>query len=602
MDLAPSPFRPQADPNSGRSAKRSNSRTPRATHAFASSGAVRRSAEPAVIRNRHIGKLTAAAIVVAGAIVWTTGSSEPFTPGSSEQFQPAAQSIALAPAAPSFFFDDAVDALERMHLPNSADTPTTTASDNATALDPNLPDVTAERLAFATNFESLGAKVPKELDQAPQAIANDEAMPLFEDEPDKNAPKTAPPVELAVVPAAPVRDGIESTDDATLTNAMVDEAGINSMDGGVQLVVVSSGDTFSGILNRHGLQVDQMNKLLTNDLVKEYLSNIDVGQVLELTHDETGQLSSLTVKVGNDRRVNIDRSSSGFDVSTVELPIERVRVVTSGMIDQSLYLAAEQADLKQSTIMELANIFQWELDFAREIKTGDKFSLVYDKLFREGEYVGDGDILAAEFVRGGRSYKAIRFTTDEGVSGYFTPEGKSKRRAFLRHPVDVVRITSKFNPKRLHPVLHQIRAHRGVDYGSPHGSPIYATADGKVTYSGSKSAYGNTVILKHGQKFSTLYAHMSRISDKSQVGARVKQGDVIGYVGKTGRVTGTHLHYEFRVNGEQIDPLKVELPEAQPIDSKYLASLKTLADEMTGLMEKDLQDANERVATAYPGY
>jgi murein DD-endopeptidase MepM/ murein hydrolase activator NlpD len=162
----------------------------------------------------------------------------------------------------------------------------------------------------------------------------------------------------------------------------------------------------------------------------------------------------------------------------------------------------------------------------------------------------------------------------------------------MRHPVDVVRITSKFNPKRLHPVLHQIRAHRGVDYGSPYGSPIYATGDGRVIHSGNKSAYGKTVILKHGEKYSTLYAHMSRISDKSTVGKRVKQGDVIGYVGNTGRVTGTHLHYEFRVNGMQIDPLKVELPVAAPLAEEYLDRLSALSQEMMLLMSNSREEMN----------
>lgn len=158
----------------------------------------------------------------------------------------------------------------------------------------------------------------------------------------------------------------------------------------------------------------------------------------------------------------------------------------------------------------------------------------------------------------------------------------------MRHPVDLVRITSKFNPKRMHPVLHKIKAHRGVDYGSPHGSPIYATADGKVKFSGPYGAYGNTVILQHGQRFSTLYAHMSKISSKSKKGKRIKQGDVIGYVGRSGRVTGTHLHYEFRVNGEQIDPLKVELPAAEPLAKKYLAELRAISQEMTNQMQSVL--------------
>ena len=167
----------------------------------------------------------------------------------------------------------------------------------------------------------------------------------------------------------------------------------------------------------------------------------------------------------------------------------------------------------------------------------------------------------------------------------------------MRHPVDVVRITSHFNPNRLHPVLHKIRAHRGVDYGSPHGSPIYATADGTVKLAGTKGAYGKTVILQHGQRFSTLYAHMSKISSKSKVGKKVKQGDVIGYVGKTGRVTGTHLHYEFRVNNEQIDPLKVELPAAKPLAKQYLPELKSISSQMTAQMQSVLTDI-DKVAAA----
>ena len=611
MDLAPSTFRPHTDQNSVRGEKRRKARTIKTAQSFASTGAVRRSLEPSTIQSHHIGKLTAAAIVVAGAVVWTTGSSEPFTPDDAVQVQALnVKSIALPPAAPSFFFDDDADALERKYVPDNAEdiastAPADTSALETSALDENFPDFSAESLTPETNSAknsvTVDAEVREELRLISESFTTDEVNPPLEDAPDADTSEAALTVALASVPAIFRKDAGEAADKVAPTSAMANDAGTDASESGVQLVTVSSGDTLSGILNRHGLKVDQMNQLLTNDLVKEYLSNIDIGQVLKLTQDEAGLFSKLTVKVGKDRRVNIDRTASGFDVTTVELPIERRQLVSSGKIDQSLYLAAEQANLKQSTIMELANIFQWELDFAREIREGDQFSLVYDKLYREGEYIGDGDILAAEFVRGGKSYKAIRFTTDEGDTGYFTPEGKSKRRTFLRHPVDVVRITSKFNPERLHPVLHQIRAHRGVDYGSPHGSPIYATADGTVTYSGAKNAYGNTVVIKHGRKFSTLYAHMSRISDKSQVGARVKQGDVIGYVGNTGRVTGTHLHYEFRVDGKQIDPLKVELPAAAPIDSKYLADLKKLSDEMSALMDKALQELNdERVATASP--
>ena len=364
------------------------------------------------------------------------------------------------------------------------------------------------------------------------------------------------------------------------------------------VVAVAPGNTLSGILNDHGVKIDQMPRLLTDDTVKQYLSNLKIGQELEIQQLPDGEFQSMTTRVGEDKRITINRIDNDFDVASVDLPLEKERVVTSGTIQQSLYLAAQQADLKQSTIMELADIFQWELDFAKDIRKGDQFSLVYDRLYRDGRYIGDGDILAAEFIRGGKMHRAIRFTTDDGVTGYYSPDGKSKRRTFMRHPVDVVRITSRFNPNRLHPVLHQLRAHRGVDYGSPIGSPIYATADGKVAYSGVKGAYGNTVILQHGKKFSTLYAHMSKIAEKSKTGTRVKQGDVVGYVGKTGRVTGPHLHYEFRVDNKQIDPLKVELPAAQPIDAKYLPELKALSDEMTAQMRSVVPSSDQQVASA----
>ena len=268
--------------------------------------------------------------------------------------------------------------------------------------------------------------------------------------------------------------------------------------------------------------------------------------------------------------------------------------MTSGTIDQSLYLAAEKANLNQSTIMTLAEIFQWELDFQNDIRKGDHFSIIYDRLYRDGKYVGDGEILAAEFVRGDRVHRAIRFTNDEDVTAYYSPDGKAKGRSFNRHPVDIVRITSKFNPNRMHPVLHTIRAHKGVDYGAPHGSPIKAVADGRVSYSGNRNAYGKTVIIKHDSKRTTLYAHMSRIDKLSKVGTKVKRGDVIGYVGKTGRVTGTHLHYELRINGVHVDPLKVELPSPPPLAAKDLPKLKAISNELIAQM----RSVNELVSDA----
>ncbi|MFK7857496.1 MAG: peptidoglycan DD-metalloendopeptidase family protein [Granulosicoccus sp.] len=520
-------------------------------------GAVRRSVENEEKRPAHLGKLATAAVVVVGAVIWNSGASETFAPFT--DLKP--ETVHAALTSPAFFFDDDADALNRnaaQMLPNSV-----------IHIETSPGDINANAIAIPA-AQDIGESLDVSAPGATSTLKADAELV-------KRAPETA----------------LLTDSDDTQPPAFEDAANPT----GPERVTVALGDTLSEILNRHGLKTDQMRGLLTNAIVKENLSNIDIGQVFDIVRDDAGKFQSLTTRVGYDRRVNITRTDFGFDVSTEELSIERQRVATSGEIDQSLYLAAEQANLKQSTIMELANIFQWELDFAREIRQGDRFSLVYDRLHREGEYIGDGDILAAEFVRGGKSYKAIRVTTDDGVSGYYSPEGQSMRRTFMRHPVDVVRITSKFDPNRLHPVLHKIRAHRGVDYGSPHGSPIYATADGRVIFSGNKNAYGKTVILKHGDKFSTLYAHMSRISGKSKVGERVNQGDVIGYVGKTGRVTGTHLHYEFRVHGKQIDPLKVELPAAEPIDNKYLGRLEALTQEMSLLMAQSLEESDERVAS-----
>jgi len=352
-----------------------------------------------------------------------------------------------------------------------------------------------------------------------------------------------------------------------------------------EIITVKAGDTLSGILAETQISDEHRNEILSNELVKDHLTQLHIGTQFHLQMDADGQLQSLRVKASRDTRMHIESPGAGvLKIAAEHLPIKRERVVTTGEIDQSLYLAAEKANLKQSTIMALSDIFEWELDFARDIRKGDHFSIVYDRLFRDGEYIGDGDILAAEFVQGERRHTAVRFTDDDGHTDYYSSDGHSKRRAFMRHPVDVVRITSRFDPNRLHPVLHKIRAHNGVDYGAPYGSPIYATADGTIDYAGSRSTYGKTVILKHGEQRSTLYAHMSNIAKGTKTGKRVKRGDAIGYVGKSGRVTGTHLHYEFRISGKHVDPLTVELPGAPPLAKKYLAKLKASSQELFAQM------------------
>ena len=533
-------------------------------------GAVRRTVPPVRRRARHVGKLSAALVLVTtGILAATTGT----TRSGQTSFEPVMPSL----PDPTFFFDDAADALAERRT-------------RLTEAKIETPGATAERggrdesAALASETSAAGEEAEAEAIVAPERT--------------DGSPSPAPDTladRARSIGHRPSDAAASDSDESSALAATDERATVRSAMPTEREIVVKRGDTLSGILNDHGVRIDQLPSLLANELVGRYLLRLEVGQKLDIAQHAGGEFRSLSARIGPDRRVTIGRDGKDLAVTAIELPLEKERVVASGTIEHSLYVTAAEADLKQSTIMSLADIFQWELDFARDIRRGDRFAIVYDRLYREGIYVGDGDILAAEFERGGRQRRAIRFTAKDGTSGYYAPDGTSMRRTFMRHPVDIVRITSKFDPNRLHPVLHQIRAHRGVDYGAPHGSPIRATADGVVKFSGPRSSYGNTVILQHGERTKTLYAHMSRISDKSVVGSRVRQGDVIGYVGNTGRVTGTHLHYEFRVDDKHVDPLTVELPAAAPLAADQRDALQTLTDELVAQM-RDAPSDDDRVA------
>lgn len=630
MDLKPSTT--YAQYNAKRGTRMAPSQATRPHRAPA--GAVRRSQIPSKSRNFHPATVAVAALLFLSAVVWATNESKSLV----STVEPTQTPLPVAETKPDIYFDDARDALGSTGKIHRDEQIKTVASKFRSTVNQEahaIASIIKETVAGETEADSPIANRDQSDDVA------DAVAPIIrdfrDDKPVSNENVGTDPAGNVTVAFAEKRSSpnVKSTDTPHLSDNQAlaggslpkqaedsaktqtklsahfsdkpefsDAVPATSLDGNSQnfpdayLVTVSAGDTLSGILNDNGLSLDQLQTLLQDKTVKNDLTDISVDQVFSIARDNNGNFKSLTTRVSDDLKINITLSDGGFDVQSVELPIKTERVIASGSIEQSLFLAAEKADIKQSTIMELANVFQWDLDFERDIRKGDRFSLIYDKQYREGEYIGDGDILAAEFVRGSKSHRAIRVEKDDGTASYYSPDGQSKRRTFMRHPVDVVRITSKFNPNRLHPVLHQIRAHRGVDYGSPHGSPIYATADGKVIHSGAKGAYGKTVILKHGEKFSTLYAHMSKVSNKSKVGSRVKQGDVIGYVGKTGRVTGTHLHYEFRVYGEQIDPLEVKLPAAQPLAEKYLPQLKQLTEDFSELMGSPVVPSKEHVVSS----
>jgi len=534
-------------------------RLPRRAHQPLGAVQVKKSDESAARRSMFV---LGAGCIAGGAMIFLINTAEDISAGFIDTsakptaFKQAILNLPKPLPLPTFRFDDADVAIQNEAVAGFA----------SPRLNPAQSEVAFTPQAFA---DLLG----------PDDESAFEHEALLEDI--RNAEKNLPPLRKALPHQTLEVIVADETDDSGLQDDVM------------KVIEVKGGDTFSNILNDNGISRADLPALEEHELVERYLTRLKVGQKMDFLYGWQGEFKSLNIKVSRDTRVVLAKTDEGYSIEKLHLPLEYERVVTSGTIDQSLYVAAEKANLKQTTIMNLADIFQWELDFSNDIRKGDHFSIIYDRLYRDGKYVGDGDILAAEFVRGSRVHRAIRHTNEEGRTAYYSPDGKAKGRTFMRHPVDIVRITSKFNLRRMHPVLHQIRAHKGVDYGAPHGSPIRAVADGHISFSGNRNAYGKTVVIKHDTKRTTLYAHMSNIDSATKVGKKVKRGDVIGYVGRTGRVTGTHLHYELRINGVHVDPLKVELPSPEPLAASELKELKVAATELLAQMRSvnDVQAA-----------
>ena len=328
------------------------------------------------------------------------------------------------------------------------------------------------------------------------------------------------------------------------------------------------GDTMEKMFRKNSLDIGHLMAIAQLDEAKRRFRRIKPGDVFEVTHDD-GKIISLYSKLDLTSALQIDRQDEGFAAKIIDRPIEIRKRHAYGVIESSLFESAAQAGLSDRTIMNVAGIFAWDVDFILDIRSGDNYYIQYEEIWQDGAFVSDGEIIAAEFNNNGRQIQAIRFKDGNNVTDYFTPEGDSVRKAFIRAPVDFTRISSNFNPNRRHPILNTIRAHRGVDYAAPRGTPIKAAGDGKVIFRGTKSGYGKVVILQHGGNITTLYAHMSSFAAKARIGTRVRQGQTIGYVGMTGLATANHLHYEYRVNGVHRNPRTVALPDAEPIKSEY---------------------------------
>ncbi|RLU02630.1 MAG: peptidase M23 [Ketobacter sp.] len=344
---------------------------------------------------------------------------------------------------------------------------------------------------------------------------------------------------------------------------------------------VRSGDTLSHIFKRVGLGSRDVYEVMAGQGDVELLKKIHPGQTMRFDIEEQ-KLVALEYVMSRTDSLMIEQSENGY---VAEMQIKEMVPFTSyaeGTIDSSLFLAAQKAGLSEGLTMELANIFGWDVDFVLDIREGDSFRVIYQEMHLDGEKVKDGEILAAQFTNQGNTFTAIRYETSDRGASYFTPQGESMRKAFLRSPISFARISSHFNLRRKHPVLHTIRAHKGTDYAASRGTPIKATGDGKVIFAGVKGGYGKVVILQHGQKYRSLYAHMNNYARGIRSGTRVKQGQTIGYVGSTGLATGPHLHYEFYVNGAVRNPVTVKLPHAEPIAKQDKEAFLTVAQQMVG--------------------
>lgn len=339
-------------------------------------------------------------------------------------------------------------------------------------------------------------------------------------------------------------------------------------------VIVSRNDTLDRIFRRLQLSIADLATLRALPDLKRHLDRLYPGELLKFIY-KGGEFVGLERRLSASETLHVVRKSDGFASEVIENPLEIQPRTAHAVIRNSLFQAADAAGLSDATALAVADIFAWDIDFVLDIQPGDEFFVTYEGVSQDGHYVRDGNVLAARFVNRGRSYEAVRYVDPDGKARYYTPDGHSLRRAFIRAPVEFTRISSGFNSARLHPILNRIRAHKGVDYAAPTGTPVHAAGDGRVSFVGRRGGYGNVIELDHAHGITTVYGHLSRFAAGLHRGESVRQGQVIGAVGMTGLATGPHLHYEYRVNGVHRDPRTVPLPDAEPVPARWLADFRT---------------------------
>lgn len=351
---------------------------------------------------------------------------------------------------------------------------------------------------------------------------------------------------------------------------------------------VQRGDTVAALLSRLGVQDEQAFAFLRQQKSTQALfRQLRPGKVVTAHTSESGELLALTFPLNGpqDNALVVEKRGDKLQAGEHIQPLTPQVVMKSGEIRTSLFAATDAIGLPDSVATQMADIFGGDIDFHRDLRKGDRFSVIYEMLFNQGQPARTGHILATEFINNGKAFRAVWFESKDG-QGYYTAEGKNIRKAFLRSPLEFSRVTSGFSHARFHPILQTWRAHKGVDYGAPIGTRVKATGDGIVEFIGKQGGYGNLIVIRHRGHFTTHYGHLNGFSSGIRKGMRVSQGDIIGYVGKTGWATGPHLHYEFRISDVHQNPLAVALPSAPPLATQQMAEFKRYADPLAYRLDR----------------
>ncbi len=349
---------------------------------------------------------------------------------------------------------------------------------------------------------------------------------------------------------------------------------------------VRSGDTLATLLGRLGVDDADATNFIKSDAIARNVMQLKAGKRVQVQTTEDGELNWLSSTVGtgagNLKNIEIRREGKGFKATEKAIALEKRIEMRSGEIKSSLFAATDAAQIPDNVASQIVDMFSTNIDFGSDLRRGDRFNVVYETFWQNGEYVYAGRVLAGEFMNGPATYQSVWFDDPSVASsgGYYGFDGKSLKKAFLKSPLEFSRISSGFSVRK-HPISGLWKAHKGVDFAAAIGTPIRASGDGVIDFAGTQRGYGNVVIIKHWSKYSTAYAHMSRFATNIRKGTKVSQGQVIGYVGMTGWSTGPHLHYEFRVNNEARDPMSVDIPNAQPLTASQMQKFRTVATDMT---------------------